>query len=34
MSEQEHGPDHPITEKLSSMHSDADELLKEISPKP
>jgi hypothetical protein len=34
LSEQEYGSKHPITKKLSSMHEDADALLKEISGKP
>jgi len=29
LSEQEFGPDHPITKKLSSMHADAQALLQE-----
>ena len=29
MAEQEYGPAHPITKKLSSMHSDAQSLLRE-----
>jgi hypothetical protein len=29
LSEQEFGPNHPITKKLSSMHADAQALLKE-----
>jgi hypothetical protein len=31
LSEQEYGQNHPITKKLSSMHADADALLKEIA---
>jgi hypothetical protein len=31
LSEQEYGPQHPITKKLSSMHADADALLQEIA---
>jgi len=30
LSEQEFGPDHPITKKLSSMHADAQALLQEM----
>jgi hypothetical protein len=33
LSEQEYGPQHPITKKLGSMHADADVLLKEIAGK-
>jgi hypothetical protein len=29
--EQEYGPQHPITKKLASMHTDAQELLQEKS---
>ena len=29
MAEQEYGPQHPITKKLSSMHADAQALLQE-----
>ncbi|MHB8118110.1 MAG: hypothetical protein ACYDHX_05205 [Methanothrix sp.] len=29
LAEQEYGPQHPITEKLSSMHADAQALLQE-----
>ncbi len=29
LSEQEFGPQHPITKKLSSMHTDAQSLLQE-----
>ncbi len=29
LSEQEYGPNHPITKKLISMHGDAQALLKE-----
>ena len=29
LSEQEYGPQHPITKKLSSMHADAEELIRE-----
>ena len=29
LSEQEFGPSHPITKKLSSMHADAQALLQE-----
>jgi hypothetical protein len=31
LSEQEYGPQHPITKKLSSMHADLQELLQEKS---
>ncbi len=31
LSEQEYGPDHPITKKLSSMHAAAQALLQEKS---
>ena len=30
MAEQEYGPNHPITKKLSSMHGDAQALLQEM----
>jgi hypothetical protein len=29
LSEQEYGPQHPITKKLGSMHANAEELMKE-----
>jgi len=29
LAEQEYGPQHPITKKLSSMHADAQALLQE-----
>jgi len=29
LAEQEYGPKHPITKKLSSMHADVEELMKE-----
>ena len=31
LAEQEYGPQHPITKKLSSMHADLQELLQEKS---
>jgi hypothetical protein len=31
LAEQEYGPQHPITKKLSRMHADAQELLQEKS---
>ena len=31
LAEQEYGPMHPITKKLASMHTDAQELLQEKS---
>jgi hypothetical protein len=31
LAEQEYGPQHPITKKLSSMHADAQLLLQEKS---
>lgn len=31
LAEQEYGPQHPITRKLSSMHGDAQALLQEMS---
>ena len=34
LAEQEYGPQHPITKKLSSMHADAQALLQEKSGKP
>jgi hypothetical protein len=29
LAEEEYGPEHPITKKLSSMHTDAEALLQE-----
>ncbi len=34
LAEQEYGPQHPITEKLASMHADAQALLREKTGKP